>query len=154
MNARLSFHQTGGLSAYGLGNNGYSLQESVPEESDYAIDELDESGDAGDLAAKRALGRRMSEYGGGAAGSFRSSYAVENRKLENVKKGFWQSSLGFSGVGDLSQSRRHSFADVPIPTRQASIGSIAEVALAHEDDSQEAQQSQDFGSPYGDAHSF
>ena len=39
---------------------------------------------------------------------------IENRALENVKKGHWQSSLGFGGVADVPQSRRHSFADIPL----------------------------------------
>lgn len=100
--------------SYGLGN-GYSLRETVPEESDYAIDELEESNDP-EAATKRALGRRMSEYG---AGFSRAPY--ENRKLENVKKAFWHSSLGFDSP-DGQQSRRHSFAD--LPQRQASISSL------------------------------
>ncbi len=135
--------------AYGLGN-GYGLQESVPEESDFAVDELDEPNDAADLA-KRAMSRRMSEYS--AQSPFRSAYTVENRKLENVKKAYWQSSLGFSGVVDVSQSRRHSFADVP--TRQASINSMSDAALAHEPATpQESQISQEFVSPFADAHIF
>ena len=135
--------------AYGIGN-GYGLQESVPEESDYAIDELDESNDASELAAKRALGRRMSEYGAG-PGPFRSPYTVENRKLENVKKAFWQSSLGFGGIGDIPQSRRHSFADVP--TRQPSIGSIGE-HVTHEPGHLDGQLSQDLPSGYSESSMF
>ncbi len=82
--------------AYGIGN-GYGLHEpSVPEESDFAVDELDDANEAAELA-KRAINRRMSEFSGPAP--FRSPYAVENRKLETVKKGLWQSSLGFGGVG-------------------------------------------------------
>lgn len=131
---------------YGMGN-GYGLHESVPEESDFAIEELEETADAGELAAKRAaIGRRMSEFGAGT--SFRSPFPVENRKLENVKKAYWQTSLGFGGVGDVSQSRRHSFADVP--TRQPSIGSIGEAAFTHEPGHLENQSSQEFASPYGD----
>lgn len=133
--------------AYGMGN-GYGFQESVPEESEFAVDELDEALD-GDLAAasKRAAMRRMSEYGG--AGPFRSPFALENRKLENVKKAFWQSAPGFP---DNSPSRRHSFADVP--TRQASISSISEVVL-HEANAQDAQTaSSDFSSSFSDAHGF
>lgn len=136
--------------AYGIGN-GYGLHESVPEESDYAVDELDESNDAGELATKRAMSRRMTEYGG--AGLFRVPFTAENRKIENVKKAYWQSAPYGAG-GDMSQSRRHSFADVPIPTRQASIGSIGEAVMAHEQGSQDSQQSQDFASPYSDAHNF
>lgn len=108
--------------SYGIGN-GYSVHDPVPEESDYAVDELDESGDGHDAAAKRALGRRMSELGTGAFGARSPLYPVENRNLENVKKAYWQSSLGFGGMGDIPQSRRHSFADVP--TRQGSISSVA-----------------------------
>ena len=67
---------------YGMGN-GYGLHESVPEESDFAIEELEETADAGELAAKRAaIGRRMSEFGAGT--NFRSPFPVENRKLPNT----------------------------------------------------------------------
>lgn len=124
---------------YGLGN-GYGVRGAVPEESDYAIDELDEAGEGQDGASKRGLARRMSEY---ASGSFRTPYPVENRKLENVKKAYWQSSLGFTGLSDIPQSRRHSFADMP--TRQGSISSIGEGVSLHEATSPEAAQSQEFG---------
>lgn len=133
---------------YGL--NGY-LQEPVPEESDYAVDELDEANDAPDLAAKRALSRRMSEFG---AGPFRPYGAFENRKLDNVKKGIWQTSLGFSGVGDISQSRRHSFADIPVPQRQNSIISLAESVGPHDGSVQEGQMSQDSYSVFSDGSAF
>jgi len=130
---------------YGL-SNGY-LQESVPEESDYAIDEHDEASDGVDLAGRRTLARRMSEYG---AGPFRSPFsAIENRKLENVKKAYWQSSLGFGGLGDIPQSRRHSFADVP--TRHGSISSVGESIPPHE---LTPQDSQDYPSAYTDNSTF
>ncbi|KAK3344068.1 hypothetical protein B0T25DRAFT_573032 [Lasiosphaeria hispida] len=129
--------------AYGLGN-GY-MQESVPEESDYAIDEHEDVNDGSDMAAKRNIARRMSEYG---AGPYRSNYMVENRKLENVKKAFWQSSLGFGGLGDIPQSRRHSFADVP--TRQGSISSISEAVTSHEASSPDLSHQQDFPGAYGE----
>ncbi|GAP83852.1 putative psp1 domain-containing protein [Rosellinia necatrix] len=123
---------------YGLGN-GYSVHDPVPEESDYAVDELDEMNDGQDNMMKRAYARRMSEYGG----SYRAPYpTVENRKLENVKRAFWQSSLGFGGLADISQSRRHSFADVP--TRQPSISSMGEAVSLHETTSPDATQSQEF----------
>ncbi|OLN95295.1 Uncharacterized protein PB7E8.02 [Colletotrichum chlorophyti] len=130
--------------AYGLGN-GYALRESVPEESDFAIDELDEAND-GDLAAKRALGRRMSEFG---ASAFRSPY--ENRKLENVKKAYWHSSLGFGGP-EGQQSRRHSFAD--IPTRQGSISSINESFAALDTPVAEQQQAQDYPLSYTENQNY
>ncbi|KAI1816400.1 hypothetical protein GGS20DRAFT_230790 [Poronia punctata] len=122
---------------YGLGN-GYNVHNALPEESDYAVDELEDMMDGQDPAAKRALHRRMSEY----AGSYRSPYTLENRKLENVKKAFWQSSLGFGGLSDIPQSRRHSFADVP--TRQPSISSMGEPVSLHEAGSPDASQGQDF----------
>lgn len=130
--------------SYGIGN-GYSVRDPVPEESDYAVDELDESGEGHDAAAKRALGRRMSELGAGAFSARSPLYPVENRKLENVKKAYWQSSLGFGGLGDIPQSRRHSFADVP--TRQGSISSVAgaEGATLQEINSPDTIYPQDFG---------
>ncbi|PFH58088.1 hypothetical protein XA68_14190 [Ophiocordyceps unilateralis] len=103
--------------------NGYPLREVVPEESDFAIDELDEANEAGDPFGRRAAGRRMSEYGGGPA----RALGLDCRKLDNMnlnlKKALWSSSPGFFG-GDASQSRRHSFANMP--TRQGSISSIAD----------------------------
>ena len=119
-------------SAYSIGN-GYNLQEPVPEESDYAIDELEELNDLQEIANKGLLGRRMSEYG---AGQRVSPYvSLENRKLENVKKAYWQSSLGFGGLADIPQSRRHSFADVP--TRQGSVSSVGDPLSTHESNLQE-----------------
>lgn len=118
----------------GIGN-GYGLHDPVPEESsDYAVD-LDESGELSDLAGKRGFGRRMSEFG---AGPFRSSFSLENRPLENVKKALWSSSLGFGGLADIPQSRRHSFAE--IPTRQPSIGSIGDHVHSQEQGPQDGQE--------------
>jgi len=135
-------------SAFGLSSS--YLQEPVPEESDYAVDEHDELNDGSDAAARMGIARRMSEYGG--AGPFRTGYMAENRKLENVKKGFWQSSLGFGGPGDIPQSRRHSFADVP--TRQASISSIGDAVQAHEAAIQDIAHAQEFAAAYPDSHSY
>lgn len=129
--------------------NGYS---PVPEESDYAIDELEETNEGLDPASRRAtLTRRMSEFGFGAAGQ-RTPFTLENRKLENVKKAAWQSSPSFSALGDMPQSRRHSFADIPIPTRQGSISSMNEAVLAAEQKiiTQEPQQIQDLGQSFGE----
>ncbi|KAH6850875.1 hypothetical protein B0I37DRAFT_308275 [Chaetomium sp. MPI-CAGE-AT-0009] len=135
-------------SAFGL-NSSY-MQETVPEESDYAVDEHDELNDGSDAAARMGLPRRMSEYG---VGPYKSPYMVENRKLENVKKAFWQSSPGFGGLGDLPQSRRHSFADVP--TRQASISSMGgDATQAHESAAQDLVHAHDFSAAYPENHSY
>lgn len=127
----------GGLS------NGYGLHDPVPEESsDFAVD--DESNDI-DAAVKRGFTRRTSEFG---SGPFRQSFTLEsrptleNRPLENVKKAIWSTSLGFGSLGDVPQSRRHSFADVP--TRQPSVGSIGDHAISQEPGTMDGQHGQDF----------
>lgn len=118
------------------GLNGYGLHDTVPEESsDFAID-VDESNE--DAAVNREMRRRMSELG---SGPFRSSFSLENRPIENMKK-TWSSSLGFGGLGDLPQSRRHSFADVP--TRQPSIGSLGEQGLSQEPGPLDTPHAQDY----------
>ena len=130
--------------AFGLGN-GYGMQETLPEESDYAIDELDEINELQEITSKGLLGRRLSEYG---AGQNRVSpyMSLENRKLENVKKAYWQSSLGFGGLADIPQSRRHSFADVP--TRQGSVSSSGEPLAAQESNLQESMSPKDYQGRY------
>lgn len=126
----------------GLGN-GYGLHDPVPEESsDFAVD--DETNDI-DTAVKRGFTRRTSEFG---SGPFRQSFTLEsrptleNRPLENVKKAIWSTSLGFGSLGDIPQSRRHSFADVP--TRQPSVGSIGDHGVSQEPGSMDNQHGQDF----------
>ena len=131
-------------------NNGYPLQESVPEESDFAIDELDEVNDGGESFARRAANRRMSEYGGGAA--FRAPFGSDGRnKVDaNLKRALWSTS-GFPGP-DASQSRRHSFANMP--TRQGSISSIADSVSTLDATTPDGQQLQDFVSGYQDNSGF
>jgi hypothetical protein len=135
--------------SFALGN-GYGFQEAVPEESEYAIDELDEINELQEITNKGGLGRRMSEY---AAGQARASYAsLENRKLENVKKAYWQSSLGFGGQADIPQSRRHSFADVP--TRQGSVSSSGDPLSVHENALQESMSAKDFQNRFQDGAGY
>jgi len=133
--------------AYGM-SNGY-LQEPLPEESDYAVDEHEELNDVSGLAAKRILARRMSEY---AAGAYRAPFMAEHRKVENMKKGVWQSSLGFGGLGELPQSRRHSFADVP--ARHNSVSSINEAVASQELSSPDLSHHPDFSGGYADNSSY
>lgn len=124
-------------------HNGYNMHEAVPEEHDYAVDEIDDLNDNIDPTSKRGMSRRMSEY---ASGAQRSVYPVENRKLENVKRAYWTSSLGFGGHPDMPQSRRHSFADVP--ARQGSISSVADASGLRDVTSLEAAQIQQDFSTY------
>ena len=112
--------------------NPYGPNDTLPEESDFAIDENDEIGELQDIGNKGLLTRRMSEYEYGANAHPRGGFgSLENRKLETLKKAHWQSSLGFGGPSDLPPSRRHSFADVP--TRHQSISSIGEPLNGHID---------------------
>ncbi|KAL8926061.1 MAG: hypothetical protein Q9172_001940 [Xanthocarpia lactea] len=69
--------------------------------------------------------RRSSEYAPTSSTHHAMTGIPEHRNLESFKKGHWQSSLGFGGVVETPQSRRHSFAEVP--TRQTSISSSGEV---------------------------
>jgi hypothetical protein len=108
----------------------YGIHDSVAEESEYAIDELDEINELQDITNRGPLARRLSEYGSSQVPRA-SAFAAENRKIENVKKAYWQSSLGFGGIPELPQSRRHSFADVP--ARQGSVSSVGEPLSVHED---------------------
>lgn len=136
----------------GFLGNGYSLQEAVPEESDYAVDELDGEQDMGDSFAKRASARRMSEYAAGAV-PLRSPFGGDGRKAENpnLKRALWSSQLGFTG-GDVSQSRRHSFANMP--TRQGSISSLAESASTIDASMPEGQVAPDFSSAFAENLGF
>lgn len=100
-----------------LGSSMYGMS-SIYGDVDNAIDERDEYNESTEVNG-RTLARRLSEYSA-VHGAGQSAFsAIENRKLENVKKAYWQSSQGFGGLADIPQSRRHSFADVP--TRQGSI---------------------------------
>lgn len=122
------------------GGNPYGLEATLPEESDFAIDENDDIGDLQEIGNKTMLTRRMSEYEYSGNPQARNAFGgLENRKLETLKKAHWQSSLGFGGGPDLPPSRRHSFADVP--SRQQSISSIGEPLNGHNDlsSSQELQ---------------
>ncbi|KUJ18238.1 uncharacterized protein LY89DRAFT_43029 [Mollisia scopiformis] len=131
--------------------SGYNVPQALPEESDYAIDELDEINELQDITSKGLLARRLSEYGTGAQPRLSPYVSLENRKLENVKRAYWQSSLDFGGLNDIPQSRRHSFADVP--TRQGSVSSVGEPISAHEAALQESlspgQNRYQDGSGYG-----
>ncbi|KAI9885098.1 MAG: 60S ribosomal protein L15 [Watsoniomyces obsoletus] len=101
----------------------HRIQGSVPEESDYAVDEADEVDDLHSLSPN-LTGRRFSEFGTNTADSrFAALVYPEHRKIESLKKGYWQSSLGFGGLTDIPQSRRHSFAEVP--ARNGSVTSSA-----------------------------
>jgi hypothetical protein len=132
-------------------NSGYSvtgshnlhrIQGSVPEETDLAVEDLDELGDfPGYNNTRSSTRRRFSEHSTNIEKQFPTFASLENRTRENIKKAQWQTTLGFSGIPEVPQSRRHSFADVParhVSTSssgdsQAHVGSVH--ALSNRDDS-------------------
>ena len=126
-------NMTSASSAYGL--NGMSnlpgrlvgralqrrISESVLEEPDEGPLALEDLFNEQGYNHYGTIGRRFSEVNANVGSHYSITGFAENRKLESIKKGQWQSSLGFGGLADIPQSRRHSFADVP--TRHGSISS-------------------------------
>ncbi|OJJ47769.1 hypothetical protein ASPZODRAFT_64238 [Penicilliopsis zonata CBS 506.65] len=108
------------------------IRGSLLEETDLAVEDLDELGDIPGYGNIRSgTRRRLSEHSSNLEKQFPTSLtSLENRTLENVKKAHWQTSLGFSGVADLPQSRRHSFADIPVRHPSISAPNDAQVSLA------------------------
>ncbi|KAF3892837.1 Suppressor protein PSP1 [Trichophyton interdigitale] len=101
-------------------NNGYSMaqthklhpiQGSVPEESDLAVEDLEDVGGFAGYNSRNNARRRFSEHSTNLEKQFPTFASLENRTLENIKRAQWQSSLGFGSIADTPQSRRHSFAD-------------------------------------------
>lgn len=106
-------------------HNLHRIRGSVPEESDLAVEDLDELGDIPGYSNIRSNARRrFSEHSANLEKQFPTFASLENRPLENLKRAHWQTSLGFGSISELPQSRRHSFAD--IPPRHTSISSIGE----------------------------
>ena len=94
------------------------------DQRDYALTEIDHSDPSQALNQHMTSARRFSEVHANQENLLSLTGTLENRKIENIKKGHWQSSLGFGGLNEIPQSRRHSFADVP--TRHGSISSAGE----------------------------
>lgn len=111
------------MSRHGLPNH-----QRVPErlhEGEYGMGEqgIMRMGHSYSNEALRA--RRSSEYASKPGSQYAMTGIPEHRNLEGFKKNHWQSSLGFGGIVETPQSRRHSFAEVP--TRQTSISSSGEL---------------------------
>ncbi|PGH19092.1 hypothetical protein AJ79_00126 [Helicocarpus griseus UAMH5409] len=115
------------------GHNPHRLPGSVPEEGDLAVEDLDELGEIPGYNNRSNGRRRFSEHAANLEKQFPTFGSLENRTLENLKKAHWQTSLGFGGIPEGPQSRRHSFADIPMrhPSisaadgQQPAIGSAA-----------------------------
>lgn len=105
-------------SGYAVGagiHNLHRIQGSVPEEGDLAVEDLDEVGDIpGYSNIHSNTRRRYSEHSANLEKQFPSINSLDNRALDSFRKAHWQTSLGFGGMSDIPQSRRHSFADIPM----------------------------------------
>lgn len=101
----------------------------MAEETEYALCDFEDPELPKLYKYEGFSGRRSSEYATKSSTQYTVAGNPENRTLESVKKGHWQSSLGFGGIAEPPQSRRHSFADVP--TRQNSIGSAGDSQNGH-----------------------
>lgn len=107
----------------------HRIRGGVPEE-DMTGEDLGELRDISGYNNMRGNSRRrFSEHLANPEQPF-SSFAspLENRALENVRKAHWQTSLGFGGIPEMPQSRRHSFADIPM--RHGSVSSVDSHAAA------------------------
>lgn len=117
-----------GFALGGAPHNPHRIQGSVPEETDLAVDDLDELRAVpgyGNVNNNSNARRRYSEHSANLEKQLSAFAAapLENRALDNVRKAHWQTSLDFGGIPEIPQSRRHSFADIPM--RHASISSAA-----------------------------
>ncbi|KAL4884555.1 PSP1 C-terminal conserved region-domain-containing protein [Aspergillus karnatakaensis] len=117
----------GGYAIGGSLRNAHRIQGSVPEEADLAVEDLDEVGNIpGYNDIYNNPRRRFSEHSVNLEKQFSSYAPLENRALENIRKAHWQTSLGFGSLADIPQSRRHSFAEIPM--RHPSISGEAQGA--------------------------
>ncbi|KAL9588780.1 MAG: hypothetical protein Q9203_002416 [Teloschistes exilis] len=108
-----------------LAQNTSRPQDRIKDEGEFGVAE--QSGiRVGHSYSNEALrARRSSEYASNTIPNHTMTDIPEFRNLENFKKNHWQSSLGFGGIVEAPQSRRHSFAEVP--TRQTSISSSGDL---------------------------
>ncbi|EAU35565.1 conserved hypothetical protein [Aspergillus terreus NIH2624] len=123
---------TSAASGYTVGagaglHNLHRIRGSVPEEADLAVEDLDEVRDIpGYSHIHSNTRRRFSEHSANLEKQFPHLASLDNRALENFRKAHWQTSLGFGGISDIPQSRRHSFADIPI--RHPSVSGESQAA--------------------------
>ncbi|CEL05940.1 Putative PSP1 domain protein [Aspergillus calidoustus] len=119
-----------GASGYAVGSgirNMHPIRGSVPEEADLAVEDLDEVGSIpGYNDIYNNPRRRFSEHSVNLEKQFSAFTPLEYRTMDNLRKAHWQTSLGFGSLQDIPQSRRHSFAEIPI--RHASISGETPVA--------------------------
>ncbi|KAI9680195.1 MAG: hypothetical protein M1829_001432 [Trizodia sp. TS-e1964] len=102
----------------------------LAEDEEYAIDEADDVNELQGFPHNTHTARRFSDFSSPVPDNMPlpafSATSLENRKLESIKKGHWTSSLGFGGVEEGSQSRRHSFANVRARNESLDSGIMAD----------------------------
>ncbi|KAI9820089.1 MAG: hypothetical protein M1826_000975, partial [Phylliscum demangeonii] len=97
-----------------LASFGHPIEGSVPEESDYAVDEGSDGHDRHAAGPHAAALRRFSEFAVDPDGRRRASAALEHRQRESVQQAAAAASaIAVHGAVEGAQSRRHSFADLP-----------------------------------------
>ena len=99
-------------------------EDGADDQQEYDLNDIDPLNAGQAFDQNFTSTRRFSEFHANSGNHLSMTGTAENRKIESVKKGHWQSSLGFGGLSELPQSRRHSLAD--IPTRHGSISSVGE----------------------------
>ena len=102
----------------------HRIRDSVPEESTSTFFEGIEDDHIGTQKLGGPPGRRFSEYGTKSGPHYALGVNADHKILDGVRKGQWQSSLGFARVEEPPQSRRHSFAEMP--TRHNSLDSTGD----------------------------
>ena len=102
----------------------FRTQGSLPEEYDDAVDDQESMSGSGLLQRRDNASRRMSEQ---ALAPYERQAGIEARGFDDARNAKWQTHLGFGGIPEQPQSRRHSMADVP--ARHASMGSQGSFVL-------------------------
>ncbi|KAL8850957.1 MAG: hypothetical protein Q9221_004102 [Calogaya cf. arnoldii] len=105
-------------------SNSQRVHGYVPEDGRYGQHEASNAQMDHSYSNEGPKARRSSEYAPTSSTHHAMTGIPEHRNIESFKKGHWQSSLGFGGIVEAPQSRRHSFAEPP--TRQTSISSSGE----------------------------
>ncbi|KAI4263300.1 MAG: hypothetical protein L6R42_001552 [Xanthoria sp. 1 TBL-2021] len=121
---RPSFTDTNSKTSRHAFSNSQRVHGYVPEDGCYRQHEPSNLQVGHSYSNEGLNARRSSEYVPTSNTHHAMTGIPEHRNLESFKKGHWQSSLGFGGIVEAPQSRRHSFAEVP--TRQTSISSSGE----------------------------
>jgi hypothetical protein len=118
------------------GTHRYQMRQSatfpLSPESDYAVtDDTDDNDNLSDLG--RAVARGIANSSVSTATNMPTvATALENHRLEGLKRSQWQSSLGFGIVEEGTQSRRHSFAELPSRVRNSPMVSHPSLMQANQ----------------------